>query len=1554
LLGLFLIGSVAGVNAHIKQKPEKGKKDQTQREAEGIYDQQQNTVSAIQFETTNYGIFGFNVRRGEGGGYWPRGSRNQYIFGGGVWFGAQKERPGEEGVYKKYVELSYNPWNGRSWFVPGRIEDGDLVNEQELTKYRVYFSTDFSSDGKPINPDDGENWPIWDASDREIDTLMHDRYFGYYIEKANRRDVDNYPKGPAFISGEDIFSTYKDTDLGRFDGGAALRKSEGYPLRLQVEQTIYSWGFGDYADFIFIKYDYINYSKDTLLNCWMAPVMDVDIALAPNTQYGAGNDRTRFCFCDPSLNLAYQWTEGDRGEEGNGFGYLGFDFLESPAVVQPEYDNDGNIINKDEVDFVRNDKRVFTNEEQLGLVTVRNWNIDQDKQEDETRYNFISSGIRDDDLGSGDKRFMMATGPFHMRPAVNDIPQDTVRVVVGLILANTAVHDNADGSCEDAAELIRKDKFAQEVYDKNFQAPRPPWAGRFTSWKPMSHGVQVSFDSTSELSLDRFERGMEFLGYALYRARRIDLDTFDVDNVTPNLEYTKGKGPFGWKQVARWEMQTPFRKSSYRAGKDEDNMMMPMIDSLRLVGLDVDKNGNIQDSMALKIMRVPRGVVLHRDDYIENELPSIPYYPVVAAVDTGVVADPWGKWYSDNYNNSDLYCLFDVTPFGESVLLQNMEQRHKDFIDSVMLGTLYFNRALMKYNPLFFKPKTVKITQREYDSLPDNGIVYLQTGVDPDGNPIVDSSHVDTVFYMDTFREVDMGGGEKINAIDALVKFKTTLSGKDYVNKIMQDKDWVRAIEDSIYQYIKHGKVQTIEWPTYGPDNLQFEETHRVQRQVIVPYMREITDGRDFVDIGDDNFNGIIDYSDDPTESERLVNNVDYYYKLLAFDEGDYLQPTPRKFNNASSVSNPNIVMTYPQAAPIGNRPTYEVTHVDSNKIGGLYDFEFYSINPQRVMQNFAGHELELKFEPYWNQYMLALTDFPEGSAKLFGLYQRMMTLTDLTTGELLYRGLANFETSPCDFGWRGLFTEDAFSYVFSADPIIDSTSYDPATGEFTKINTFGTQFNNEIIQRSGLFTTGDFRDKNYCYARNMLPPAYGSLGFEFKFSMQQFGGMYRPDSTTLQDWKYDVAGNPSTVVDFIQGFAEYAKEEDRSFDRLDKVFTTQWESTSIAGIAAMDSSGQPLIYPQNQYGSFNNGPGHYLVEFQPGGKDTLDVWIKENGGTHKQFICDYLTMKVKNAITYKRPSESGDSVIVNYPDEYHHVVCGWDTTRDANGNLTGRREGYATTRPSPRNLPLYDKDYNDFIGGYNLHAVAWVNARNIESNFKLKELYAHKLQEYIDEEPQSVGDEGRYYLSATNAQGDQIDFSHILNIAGVQFALDYANKGRLSAAQAKWATKDNYEYGEDFKAGDKIMLKVWGGALGMPMPGATVRVKIGEAAPQDEKYTDELMDKIQIVPNPYIVSHQDQKSPYDAKIFFTRLPAECTIDIYTPYGSLVKTIEHNEYNSAGEDTRHAVAVWDLLSSNNQRVSSQSLVAVITSPDGSQTVKNFSVVVGGFRLVPED
>ena len=86
-----------------------------------VYQQEKNTVSNVEFTTTNYGIFGLDVESSSNGGTWPRNSKNGYIFGGGIWFGAQKL---VDGKMRSLVELSYNPNTGKSWMVPGRIENG--------------------------------------------------------------------------------------------------------------------------------------------------------------------------------------------------------------------------------------------------------------------------------------------------------------------------------------------------------------------------------------------------------------------------------------------------------------------------------------------------------------------------------------------------------------------------------------------------------------------------------------------------------------------------------------------------------------------------------------------------------------------------------------------------------------------------------------------------------------------------------------------------------------------------------------------------------------------------------------------------------------------------------------------------------------------------------------------------------------------------------------------------------------------------------------------------------------------------------------------------------------------------------------------------------------------------------------------------------------------------------------------------------------------------------------------------------------------------------------
>ncbi len=423
---------------------EKNSKDEIQRTYNyGQYgtDLQRNTVSNVQFYNTNYGIFGHNVSQSVGGLHWPRGSQNQYLYGGGIWFAAQKMSPDNSGM-RNYVELSYNPNKGNSWFVPGRIEDGDTTIEdnEAYKKYRTYFSTDFrSTDGAAINSNEGPNWPLWHI--KPVSEISTD-YFGSYVNDVNQRNRNSYPQGPTFFSGEDIFCVFKDTDLSRYDDEITY----GYPLHLQFEQSIYTWFSDDLKDIVLLKYIIINYSEDTLKNCWITPVLDPDIALSSNSSQGAMNDKIRYYNEEDSLNLAVVWSEHhNTNENGKGFGYLGVTLIETPAV--------------DENSFLRKDKTYYPENSQLGLKTFRNWPIDEDINTDDERYNFISAGIKDGYSESpGDIRLVMASGPFNM------LPGDTAKIVYALVLALPFVQYEADGTAADLADLVRKVKVIRNYY----------------------------------------------------------------------------------------------------------------------------------------------------------------------------------------------------------------------------------------------------------------------------------------------------------------------------------------------------------------------------------------------------------------------------------------------------------------------------------------------------------------------------------------------------------------------------------------------------------------------------------------------------------------------------------------------------------------------------------------------------------------------------------------------------------------------------------------------------------------------------------------------------------------------------------------------------------------------------------------------------------------------------------------------------------------------------------------------------------------------------------
>jgi len=344
-------------------------------------------------------------------------------------------KPDNSGMYK-YVTISYNPNNGRSWMIPGRIDDGDTIVKTEPTKYRIYFSEDFNKEnGEPLNKSDGENWPIWKKGTKNNNDWLLDQH--NYIHNTIDRKKDINTDYPVIID-RTSYNTFKDTDLTRYDGDIIQRHTQGYPLGLQIDQRIFTnfnHNLTNEPDNIVIQYVITNKSNTTLNDCHFGFLADFDIAAAENSQNGASNDRIDFYKGKSEQpDFVYCWTGTNRGELGKGFGYVGVSFIEVPTV-----DENKNLV-----------KEEFTNKNLNGIHTFKNWHIAQDISEDYERYTALSSGIIDNgSANEGDVRALISSEPFNLRN------NQSVRFAVVLVFANTAKGGEADGTIEDIDDLIQ-------------------------------------------------------------------------------------------------------------------------------------------------------------------------------------------------------------------------------------------------------------------------------------------------------------------------------------------------------------------------------------------------------------------------------------------------------------------------------------------------------------------------------------------------------------------------------------------------------------------------------------------------------------------------------------------------------------------------------------------------------------------------------------------------------------------------------------------------------------------------------------------------------------------------------------------------------------------------------------------------------------------------------------------------------------------------------------------------------------------------------------------
>ncbi len=289
-----------------------------------MFDYRLNKTGNIGFTISNYGHLGYYDEQNKSSVVYPKGSKSSYIFGSGFYLtGKSNSRP--------FLIKNYDIQTARSQFVPGRIENGNLLDSSKINSYQIYFSSDYDKKtGTPKFGGDEPNWPIWRSNISQLSKYLGD----YEIENSKRSNNNNYIE-PAIISDDDIFITYKNSDLSAYDNKILDYKSLNLPIIIQVEELINTWSISELKDCAILNYKIINKSLDTLIDCYFVPSFDIHITNTNNPFFGNDNDNAKivkFILSNSTFSIGVFWSDSSNYEVGHSQNYLAIGLINSPKV----------------------------------------------------------------------------------------------------------------------------------------------------------------------------------------------------------------------------------------------------------------------------------------------------------------------------------------------------------------------------------------------------------------------------------------------------------------------------------------------------------------------------------------------------------------------------------------------------------------------------------------------------------------------------------------------------------------------------------------------------------------------------------------------------------------------------------------------------------------------------------------------------------------------------------------------------------------------------------------------------------------------------------------------------------------------------------------------------------------------------------------------------------------------------------------------------------------------------------------------------------------------
>lgn len=166
--------------------------------------------------------------------------------------------------------------------------------------------------------------------------------------------------------------------------------------------------------------------------------------------------------------------------------------------------------------------------------------------------------------------------------------------------------------------------------------------------------------------------------------------------------------------------------------------------------------------------------------------------------------------------------------------------------------------------------------------------------------------------------------------------------------------------------------------------------------------------------------------------------------------------------------------------------------------------------------------------------------------------------------------------------------------------------------------------------------------------------------------------------------------------------------------------------------------------------------------------------------------------------------------------------------------------------------------------------------------------------------------------------------------------------RGGSSPANSVWEIKINSKTQDmtPLTANDKFFL-----ATDKPFSNGDKFSFTTKAAQIDKRAAKNQLDKISVVPNPYVatniiepLNNVNRVERGDRRIYFNHLPNVCTIRIYTQAGELVRKLEHNSSIDDGKK------FWDLRTRDNMEVAYGLYFFHVDAPGIGEKVGKFAII----------